>query len=97
MSILAETGQFLKLWEEHRFFYEDLPGGWDLRTISQPLRPAAAQGTGWARGRRNAGPVTQPADALDYAGHHLRGLRVRSCDRVLPQRPLPRLQDRRGR
>src|SRR5438045_7496666 len=55
----------LKLWEEHRIFYEDLPSGWYLRAVSQPLRRAAAQGTGWARGRRNAGPFTQPADALD--------------------------------
>src|SRR6266567_8334135 len=74
----------LKLWEEHQLFYEDLPGGWYLRAVSQPLRRAAAQGTGWARGRRNAGPFTQPADAVDHAGHHPRGLRVRSRDRVLP-------------
>src|SRR5579859_1759934 len=74
----------LKLWEEHRIFYEDLPGGWYLRAVSQPLRRAVAQGTGWARGRRNAGPFTQPAEALDDAWHHPRGLRVRSRDRVLP-------------
>src|SRR5712692_10070068 len=61
----------LKLWEEHRLFYEDLPSGWYLRAVSQPLR-------------RNAAPFTQPADAVDYAWHHPRGLRVRSRDRVLP-------------
>src|SRR6266487_1284415 len=87
----------LKLWEEHRIFYEDLPGGWYLRAVSQPLRTAVAQGTGWARGRRDAGPVTQPAKAARHIGHHPRGLRVRSRDRVLPERPLPRLQERRGR
>ncbi len=81
---LSRDWTLLKLWEEHRFYYEDLPGGWYLRAVSQPLRRAAAQGTGWARGRRNAGPVTQPADAVDHAGHHPRGLRVRSRDRVLP-------------
>src|SRR5579859_5692412 len=47
-------------------FYEDLPGGWYLRAVSQPLRRAAAQVTGWARGRRNAGSFTQPADAVDH-------------------------------
>src|SRR5258708_23094990 len=64
----------LKLWEEHRIFYEDLPGGWYLRAVSQPLRRASAQGTRWARGRRNAGPFTRPPDPLDYAWHHPRGL-----------------------
>src|SRR6266702_5911417 len=70
---LSRDWTLLKLWEEHRFYYEDLPGGWDLRAVSQPLRRAVAQGAGWARGRRNA-------------GHHPRGLRVRSRDRVLPHR-----------
>src|SRR6266702_5542886 len=87
---LSRDWTILKFWEEHRIFYEDLPGGWYLRAVSQPLRRAAAQGTGWARGRRNAGPFTQPADALDYARHHPRGLRVQSRYRFLPQRPVPR-------
>src|SRR5689334_13746370 len=52
---------FPKGWRQ----YEDLSGGWYLRAVSQPLRRAAAQGAGWARGRRNAGPLTQPADAGD--------------------------------
>src|SRR5882724_1397155 len=32
----------LKVWEEHWIFYEDLPGGWYLRAVSQPLRRAVA-------------------------------------------------------
>src|SRR5260370_7526871 len=86
----------LKVWEEHRIFHEDLPGGWYLRAVSQPLRRAAAQGTGWARGRRNAGPVTQPADAVVYAWHHPPSLPAPSPHPALPPRPLPRLQDRRA-
>ncbi len=46
-----------------------LPGGWDQRVVSQPLRRAAARRPGWARGRRTLASYA-PAAAVDHAGHH---------------------------